>query len=53
MIRHAAMSPQERFRKIQETVSSLAIYFVLFFVFNFVSQDYFDYYQLLLLYNIF
>ena len=53
MIRHAAMSPQERFRKIQETVSSLAICFVLFFVFNFVSQDYFDYYQLLLLYNIF
>ena len=29
MIRHTAMRPQERLRKIQETVSSLAIFFLI------------------------
>ena len=37
MIKHTAMRPQDRFRKIEETVSSLAIFF-----------NYFDYYQVLL-----
>ena len=32
MTRHAAMSPQKRFRKILETVSSLAVCFVLFLI---------------------
>ena len=36
MIKHTAMRPQERFRKIQETVSLLAIFFL-----NFVSINYF------------
>ena len=35
MIRHTAMTPQDRFRKIHKTVSSLAIFFFLnFFFFN-------------------
>ena len=37
MIKHTAMKPQERFRKIEETVGSLAIFL-----------NYFDYYQVLL-----
>ena len=41
MIKHTAMRPQERFRKIQETVSSFASFL------NFISIKFFYYYQLL------